>query len=204
MPGQQGAVEGVRDALVAIGCEELPRAWIKRLAIEKHASEKLIWVARPNGSYGKSEVGLWVASAGLVLYMLMTLAGEWPEWEVAALGAWTLPVICLALFGTLMFGSWLSPKRERARVLYALTNQRAILMRFGLFFRIRSFPIREIRRFTRFELDDGSGDLVFERFPMKDDDGNVKTGENGFYGIEDVRQVEKLLQTVIDTQEKTT
>jgi hypothetical protein len=202
MPGQQGAIERIRGTISDIGCAPLPRNWIKRLALEKHPDEELVWVARPLKSYGRTEVTAWVSFVALACLLLIRAGDDLPASIAENLGAYTIPAIYGVMFLCLFFFAWLSPRWESTHVLYALTSRRAILMRFGLFFRIRSFPAKEIRRFTRFELEDGSGDLVFERFSLRDEEGNVSKGENGFYGVADVRQIEKLLQTVIDSQER--
>lgn len=201
MSGEQGAIERIRGTLTATGCDRLPNAWVRKLALEKQSDEEIIWVARPTESYGRTEQAAWVTGVALLFLLAAQFGDAFSEFAPQEWGNWFLPVISLITFTFLALFVWLGPRWNSSRTLYVLTNQRAMLMRFGVFFRIRTFLLKDIRKFTRFELEDGNGDLVFERFSLKDEDGNLKTGENGFYGIAEVRQVEKILQAVIDQKE---
>lgn len=203
MPGEQGAIERLRSSLTAAGCDRLPSSWVRRLALEKKSDEEIIWVARPTDSYGRTEQAAWVTGVALLFWLAMQFGEAFSEFVPQEWTNWFVPVASLITFVFLALFVWLGPRWTSSRTLYVLTSQRAMLLRFGAFFRIRAFPLKEIRKFTRFELEDGDGDLVFERFSLKDEEGNLKTGENGFYGIADVRRVEKILQLVIDQKEKT-
>ena len=202
MSGEQGAIEKLRNTLTTVGCDRLPRAWVRRLALEKKTDEEIVWVARPTESYGRTEQAAWVAGVALLLSVSIRFSDLFTGYTADEWGHWFIPLVSLLAFLVLVFIVWLSPRWSSSKTLYVLTNQRAMLMRFGVFFRIRAFELKDIRRYTRFELEDGNGDLVFERFSLKDEEGNMKTGENGFYGIADVRQVEKILQTVIGKKEQ--
>ena len=204
MFGEQGAIEKLRNTLTTVGCDPLPRAWVRRLALEKKTDEEIVWVARPTESYGRTEQAAWVAGVAVLLSVSIRFSDLFTGYTTQEWGNWFIPLVSLLAFLVLVFFVWFSPRWSSSKTLYVLTNQRAMLMRFGVFFRIRAFELKDIRRFTRFELEDGNGDLVFERFSLKDEEGNMKTGENGFYGIADVRQVEKMLQTVIDKKEQKT
>ncbi len=196
MLGEQGAIERLRHKLTTVGCGPMPSVWIRRLALEKKSDEEIIWVARPTEAYGRTEQAAWVAGVAVLLSLGIRFSDLFSGFGFEDWGNWVIPVISLFAFLVLFFLVWLMPRWNSSKTLYVLTNQRALLMRFGVFFRIRAFELKKIQKFTRFELEDGSGDLVFERFSLKDEDGNMKTGENGFYGIADVRQVEKILKTV--------
>lgn len=201
MPGKSGAIEALHQALNSAGCDPLPNNWLRRLAIEKRQDEEIVWAGRPGNAYGKTEQAAWLSGIALVFYLGVRSSEIIADFVAVEWSNWFIPILSLVCFVALLFFGWLMKRLDSSNSLYVLTNQRALLMRFGVFFRIRSFPIADVRKLTRFELEDGSGDLVFERFALKDEDGNLKTGENGFYGIADVRQVEKKLQALIETKE---
>ena len=179
----------------------MPSIWLRRLALEKKPDEDIIWAARPNESYGRTKETAWVAGVAILLSIGIRASDLFSGYAIDELGNWFIPAMSLVAFLVLFFLVWLGPRWDSSKTLYVLTNRRALLMRFGVTFRIRAFELKEIRKFTRFELEDGSGDLVFERFSLKDEEGNMKTGENGFYGIADIRLVEKTLKTAINHAE---
>lgn len=201
MSGEQGAIARLRSTLTAVGCEPLPGPWVRRLALEKQPDEELLWVARPTDAYGRIAQASWLVIVGLFVLFTVRSSDLIGEFVPEAWAVWIIPAVSLFVLVGLAGVFWFGPRWDASRTLYVLTNRRALLMRFGTFFRIRAFDLMDVQRLTRFELENGNGDLVFERFSLKDEEGNVTAGENGFYGIADVRQVEKLLQAIIDQKE---
>ena len=95
------------------------------------------------------------------------------------------------------------PKRI-GRIVYALTDRRAIIWEPGWFsgqYTVRNYTREGLGRMYRTDRADGSGDLVFEEFytQSSNSDGNVSTTRNqrGFLGIDRVREVEELLRLTL-------
>jgi hypothetical protein len=78
---------------------------------------------------------------------------------------------------------------------YVITNRRAVSIARNLFgeYEIRSVYPGDLRGLTRTQRSDGSGDIIFESYTVRDDEGERRKYEFGFYGISDAREVEALL-----------
>jgi len=83
-------------------------------------------------------------------------------------------------------------RRKAPRTVYALTNQRAILLCNGKHLEVTSFAADGLGDLARRERPDGSGDLVLPRELGRDSDGHAKASEPGFVGVKDVKRVERL------------
>lgn len=106
---------------------------------------------------------------------------------------WGLPFIAIGV-GMLSSPWWL--KRRAGRVLYAVTDRRAILFepaRRGAR-KVRSFEPAALQALERTEHPDGSGDLIFARQAWRDSDGDRRTSQVGFTGVSRVREVEEVIR----------
>jgi hypothetical protein len=187
---------------------------------EVRPAERLLWsgVPRPDGfrrrvrqitRFGKVFAGFalfWMAVAAAMLWVLPPASGI----EFKSDSGETIPVflqIGFPLFGTpfLLVGVWLAragtrEARRAGRTAYAITDQRAIIWECsgnGVV-RCESLDGREVRGADRTELPDGSGDLVFSA--AADREGAARLRVNGvpvstvgFFGVENVREVDRLL-----------
>jgi hypothetical protein len=204
------------------GKDTLPPELDQRVRSELAADERLVWVGRPRPDLYRGQtiflaifgafftaIALFMFSIGLV--MTVGFAG----FGAAAGGAGGGLAGCFPLFfclftvpfmligGYMMTAPLWMPKRI-ARVVYALTNRRAIIWEPGWFrgqYTVRNYTREGLGRMYRTDRADGSGDLVFEEFytQSSNSDGNVSTRRNqrGFLGIDRVREVEELLRLTL-------
>lgn len=106
---------------------------------------------------------------------------------------WGLPFIAIGV-GMLSSPWWL--KRRAGRVLYAVTDRRAILFEpaWRGARKVRSFAPAALQTLERTEHPDGSGDLIFARQAWRDSDGDRRTSQVGFTGVPRVREVEEVIR----------
>jgi hypothetical protein len=201
-----------------MGLETLPPPLQQLVQRELHPEEKLRWVGRPSavrflfGSLGVAVVG--VVFVGFALFWM---SGAFSMRDQHRDTPWGNDFMTQAFpyFGLIFVGAGvlmvLSPLWALFRAsstVYVVTDQRAILFDRGLLgTQIRSFGPTAVEDLTRRERSDGSGDLIFKRktyyqpghwsgsgntrhyYP-----GGSRTHEIGFFGIPDVRHVERLLR----------
>jgi hypothetical protein len=111
---------------------------------------------------------------------------------------WLFPLFGLPfiLVGVGMLSSpwWL--RRKAGRVLYAVTDRRAILFEpaWRGARKVRSFEPAALQALERTEHSDGSGDLIFTRDAWRDSDGDRRTSQVGFTGVPRVREVEEVIR----------
>ena len=106
-----------------------------------------------------------------------------------------LPFLLVGL-GMLTSPYWMY--RRARRVVYALTDQRAIIFDAGFWNRttVRSFDPQSLHDLRRNQGGDGSGDLVFDReWGARTRNGQQAT-DIGFLAIPDVKRVEDLVRTL--------
>ncbi len=116
---------------------------------------------------------------------------------------------CLFTLPFLFIGGWMltaplwMPRRIR-RIIYALTDRRALIWEPGWFrdrYTVRSYAREGLGRMVRVDRADGSGDLVFEEYYTRstDSDGTSSTTrhQRGFMGIDGVREVEELVRLTL-------
>jgi hypothetical protein len=107
------------------------------------------------------------------------------------------------IFGLIMAASPIWTARSARRTWYALTDQRAIVLRersFGRGISVQSYEPNRLTAMERDEASDGSGDLIFEHFFTGNTDtqiGPASRVRRGFLGIDSVRAVEELVSTTL-------
>jgi hypothetical protein len=91
--------------------------------------------------------------------------------------------------------------------LYAITNQRALIVRSGHYLNVSSYNKRNIGQVHRIERADGSGDLIFASNALYSSYGNTQYNSNtarfgrpGFYALPDVRSVEQILLRMLNEE----
>ena len=80
------------------------------------------------------------------------------------------------------------------KTIYAVTDQRAIIMGIGRARSAQSFRPEDLTGFSHFERADGSGDVMFSNRMMPSQRGTVSFVPIGFQGITNVRHVEQLMR----------
>ena len=162
---------------------------------EMRPNERVVWTGSPKPSrMFRKSVGL--AIFGLIWSALptgMIVASSYSKNKVP------IPVyLFLSIFlviGALMILAPFWAPRRAAKTAYAITNQRAIIIEPGFFGKIsiRSFLPQNLVDIRRVQFADGSGDLILDRRVSVDSEGRRSTSDIGFFGVEQVHQVESLL-----------
>jgi hypothetical protein len=170
---------------------------------ELAAGESLLWSGRPDPvRSSRAAYGCWVFAvpwtAFSVFWMLMAsgvLSGKL-NLPFALFG---LPFVLVGL-GMLMAPRWAYASAKKT--VYAVTNQRLIVMTEGRFRSVKSFYADDIGSLERRERPDGTGDLIFAKRAWRDSDGDRRYSETGFTGIRDVRSVEQLVYETFKSEKK--
>ena len=190
---------------------DLPADLQQKLRDELKANEKTIWTGQPDPNV--------LMKQGFKLYFFFipwTLFALF--WMYGASG-FKMPTFNFEnrfdAFGTLfplfgvpfvMVGFWglSSPvwvKRRAANTVYAITNQRLLLLMFGRNTKIESYYPKDVKQLERNEKPDGSGDLLFAAKAYRDSDGDQRTKSDGFYAVADVKNVERLVESFLRQNE---
>jgi hypothetical protein len=105
------------------------------------------------------------------------------------------------LVGLGMLSSPFWGRKAAGKLVYALTDRRAIIFRTGLrnTITVRSFESSTLTDLTRTERPDGSGDLIFTRDITQTSDSNFSR-DVGFLGVRDVRKVEKIIRDSLNKE----
>jgi len=103
------------------------------------------------------------------------------------------------LIGLGMFSAPYWAYRAAKRTVYALTDRRAIIIKGGFWksLTVKSYEPRLLNEVERKQYADGSGNLLFTINYTRNNDGDRTMTHEGFYAIENVKQVEELLRAMI-------
>ena len=167
---------------------------------ELESGERVLWSAQPRASR------MALGCLPLVLFGIPWTAFA-VFWTAAAsgfvfggghgparlFGLFGLPFV---LIGLAMLSSPLWALRKARRTLYVITDRRAILFDGGRNTAIRSFGPEALADTRRRQRPDGSGDILFDRTVSSDRHGHTRERVQGFLGIPNVREVERLLRDV--------
>ena len=166
---------------------------------EMRPGEKLVWAGRPRP--GAVARGSLLASAFGIPFLAFALF-----WTFLASGAakgggfgfffpfFGLPfiIVGMGIVGTPLWAA------VRARsTIYAITDQRIVIMRTGGTREVQSYGPEDLDSLDRRERPDGSGDIIFrnENLMRRGRNGTyVSNNKIGFFGIPDVRQVEQSIR----------
>src|SRR5262249_45320795 len=90
--------------------------------------------------------------------------------------------------------------QKALRTVYAITDKRLLIIINGRSQTVQSYDEHNIRDIQRREFADGSGDVVFARQTRNSTNNNGSTTYSvtnvGFFGVRDVRAVEKLIRDI--------
>jgi hypothetical protein len=121
-----------------------------------------------------------------------------PSSPVAIMPVFGLPFVLIGLY--IMFGRFWVDARQRAKTIYAVTNERIIIVS-GLFLRrVKSLNLKALPSISVTEKSDGSGTILLGEtmFPFSLGAGGAWPGRGNtvpaFEMIDDVRRVEKLIR----------
>lgn len=183
---------------------KLPEPLQQRIRAELKSGETLTWLGQPNPNrMMKSGIVATLFFIPWTAFSLFWMAGaagfSWPQFNSEAdMFRLAFPLFGLPFLG---IGIWglsgpLRIRRNASYTVYALSNQRAFSITGIKSFTVTSFSANDIAETVRTEHADGSGDLVLRKENHKDNDGDNRTKLDGFFAIEDVRKVEKLVESL--------
>ena len=72
---------------------------------------------------------------------------------------------------------------------------------FGKNSKIESYYAKDVKQLERSEKPDGSGDLLFATKGYRGSDGDPRTSKDGFYAVQDVKNVERLVESFLKQNE---
>ena len=128
---------------------------------ELKSGERLLWNGKPQGG-----IRLRSSDAFLIPFSLMWggFAIFW-EFSVILTGApflfklWGIPFVLIGIY--IIFGRFIVDAKSRAKTIYAVTNQRIIIISALFGRKIKSLNLRNLPELTLNEKSDGSGTITF-------------------------------------------
>ena len=201
---------------MSFGGGELSPALRARLDRELEKDERVAWSAMPlprayaRGAWAISLFGV-VFGGFAVFWMVMAWFGTKSTGSAGgAFPAGLFPLCGLPFLavgaGMLTAPVWM--RRRAAKVIYAVTDRRAIVIT-PVAFRgesVRSFAARQLGSIERIERPDGSGNLIFARdmYLTSDSEGGSRSGVRlvGFVGVADVRAAERVVRELVERTER--
>ena len=112
--------------------------------------------------------------------------------------------LCLfGLIGLAMLSAPIWAYRRAFKIVYVITDRRAIIFTWGWLGKIQSFTPDQLKKTYRKEKDDGTGDVVLEKEVVFDPNimGNGKGAtynEVGFLRVRDARKVEQMVKDLCE------
>ncbi len=171
---------------------------------ELDRGEELLWVGKPNPSREAQNTGcpaflIGIPFTAFAIFWTVgaaTMSRGAPE----GFGPPGLNTV-FPLFGLIFVGVgiWLllSPFMTYSKssgTIYAVTNQRIIVIENGTTRTVKSYVQVDMGRLTRRELPNGSGDVIFAQESYRGSKGRTYSRDIGFIGISDPRAVERLIR----------
>jgi hypothetical protein len=188
------------------------------LSNELLEGETLLWFGRPDARKRSiasparvfRTLGLVFMPTGLLILLIGLILVFSPffasGFQPGMLGLF-IPGGVFFILGIVYFIIGLVGFSSSGNTLYAITNQRAIIVRPGRYVTISSYDKRNIGQVHRIERADGSGDLIFASNAPYGSYGNtryntnsVRFGRPGFYALPDVRSVEQILLRMMNEE----
>jgi hypothetical protein len=174
---------------------------------ELEQGEKLLWVGQPNPARaGRQAIGIAIFGIPWTLFALFWMAGASgmlfhsagpPDAFGILFPLFGLPFVLIG-FGMLSAPFWAS--RKALTQVYAITDKRAMIIDGGRSRKVQSFTRADMCDIERTELANGSGDLMFaQRIRTSSNSSGTTTTSIGFYGIPEVRAIEKLMLDTFKT-----
>lgn len=181
---------------------------------ELSSGETLLWTGAPDPSrmarptWGLCMFGVlwtaftiffWVLSNGSPASQSSGVASGW-TWNAFSSQLFPLVFVIIGLFMTLSpaITYWMALK-----TVYAVTNQRLLIIEQGTKRSTRSFDRSAINVLECVERLDGSGDVTFSQSTYRDGDGDQQIRKEQFIGIPDACGVERLIRETLQPEFKT-
>lgn len=184
---------------------ELPMHLREALETEREPGEQLLWVGQPDPVRAvRTEWGAFLFAIPWTGFALF--------WEASAVGlgftpsvgtpqpvAWFFVLFGLPfiLVGVVMLAAPFVAMAKARQTVYAITNRRVLILeRKGKGREARSVIPRYIGDLQRTERGDGSGNLTIAPPSNQNGDSQDQATENAFWGVKNVRAVERLIREV--------
>jgi hypothetical protein len=187
---------------------DLPRR-LRDAVTKELQGERILWAGRP------SAIQSFLTSLPILLFAIPWTAFS-IGWEWMALGGWlsgkpspstthTIMGVIFPLFGVpfvlvglgMMSAPFLAWRWAR-RTVHVIGDKRLISLTMGRRLKVKTYLIGNVVRTERTERRDGSGTLKVVTGVSRDSDGDKMETTEMFYGIPEVRKVERLLLTRVD------
>jgi hypothetical protein len=178
---------------------------------ELHSAERLIWSGAPGrGLRLRSSDALMIPFSLLwggfaIFWEYTVLFGLDPEGRPSRSAAplfmklWGIPFVVVGLY--LIVGRFFGDSFQRSRTIYAVTDQRILIITQWFGKRVRSLPLRTLPEMTLAEKSDGSGTITFGASTFGATAfGTNRRGERppAFEFVERVRNVHDLIQGALN------
>jgi len=165
---------------------------------ELRNDEQIVWTDQPIPSHVArralpiSAFGLFFGGFAVFWFVgaLGATQGSQTGWMNSIFPLFGLPFVAI---GLAMFASPLFVARRARKTVYAITNQRAMIVTCGRWHKVSSFAPERLQTFDRTTRSDGSGDLIFGQ-DLALQGNHLRFQSYGFIGVREVRHVESLLR----------
>ncbi len=187
---------------------DLPRQ-MRDAVTQEFQGERILWAGRPSATRSfLVSLPIWLFAIPWTAFSL--------GWEWMALGGWlsgkpspstthSIMGVVFPLFGVpfvlVGLGMMATPFlawRWARRTVHIIGDKRIVTMTVGRSLKVKTHPTASITRLERIERRGGSGTLKVIMGTHRDSDGDKTETTEVFYGIPEVRKVERLLMAHVD------
>ena len=181
----------------------LPRELMAKVEAQLKPDEKIVWQGQPIGdrlarrSVPSAIMGLFFTSFALFC-LVMAVKFRPPHLAPPVDFASLFPVIFTGLFvliGLRMLLSPLAKRRGALKIVYVLTDRRALVLdASGFALKVRSYTPAMMQDLSTVQNTDGSGDVIMESVLRSDPEGGNHTVHYGFIAVASVKEVEAMVR----------
>jgi hypothetical protein len=164
---------------------------------ELRRGEKVIWADRPGpGARARSRIAHGLFGMVFFSFAIFWIGEAWQPDAPIFFPLFGLPFVLVGL------GIMLSPLwawwEAKNWLIYVLTDQRIMIIRLFPRHKVETFGPDDITKMERTTSPDGSGNLIFHEEITRNSKGGVSKKPRGFYGIQDVRNVENAVRKLAE------
>jgi len=180
----------------------LPFALRQMVEAELNDHEHPLWASQPKpGRMASKALPITLFAIPFTAFAVFWIYGasgfKMPDFSKGGFSFFPLFGLPFLLVGLGMLTSPLWKMMAAKRTLYVLTEKRAIIFSGGWRTDIRSFSADQLQVLSRKQRADGSGDIVFKReVSYSNQESNLYNREIGFFGINNVKEVEDKIREV--------
>jgi len=183
------------------GYQNIPSSLQKMVQSELESGENIIWMGMPKAEYFNAHsIGIFLFAIPWTAFSLFWIVGasgfKVPDFNSTDI-LFPLFGLPFVLIGVSMLLTPLRVYRNALKTLYVITDRRVIIFESGAKM-IRSYEVERLNNITRYEKENGYGDLIFDKeFKQKNIINNI-----GFINIKDAKGVEQKIKQMIIRQER--